>query len=145
MPESGPYRLIFEAAPKLVDMDVIFFGLQDFNSSNSGGTKPQYLVITVRDEHETVVGGLVGKTYLEWLYVQALWPPKELRGRGFGTDLLIAAEHEAVRRGCGSAWLDTFSFQALPFYQKLGFSVFAQLPEYPHGGTKYFLAKKLRG
>lgn len=124
-------------------MDIIFSGLQDFNSLNSGGTKPEYVVITVRNDNNTVVGGLVGKTYIGWLYVQALWLPDDLRGRDFGSALLVEAEAEAVRRGCGNAWLDTFSFQALPFYQKFGYKVFAQLEDYPAGGIKYFLAKKL--
>jgi GNAT superfamily N-acetyltransferase len=138
------YKLRLEAAPDPGDMNVIFYGLRAFNSLNTGGTTPEYLVFTMRDDDDTVIGGLVGKTYVEWLYVQALWLPEGLRGRGHGSSLLAAAEEEARRRGCGNAWLDTFSFQALPFYQKLGYMVFAQLPDFPPGGVKYFLTKSLK-
>ncbi|MDB5536981.1 MAG: Acetyltransferase family protein, partial [Devosia sp.] len=40
-------------------------------------------------------------------------------------------------------WLDTFSFQARPFYEKLGYSVFGTIPDYPPGGARYFLSKTL--
>ena len=126
------------------EMDIIFYGLQSFNSSNTGGSKPRYVFLTVRDSENTIVGGLIGKTYVAWLYVQALWLPENLRGQGYGRSLMLAAEKEALDRGCGDAWLDTFSFQALPFYTKLGYRVFAELPNFPPGGAKYFLTKSLR-
>ena len=57
--------------------------------------------------------------------------------------LMAAAEAEALRRGCRHMWLDTYSFQARPFYEQFGFEVFAQLdgpaPIYP----RYFMKKVL--
>jgi hypothetical protein len=35
------------------------------------------------------------------------------------------------------------SFQALPFYEKCGYEVFSRLPEFPPGGARYALTKKL--
>ena len=69
--------------------------------------------------------------------------PEEARGQGTGRRILIAAEEEAVRRGCRYAWLDTFSFQARGFYEKLGYSVFGTLEDYPAGHSRYFLRKTL--
>jgi hypothetical protein len=37
------------------------------------------------------------------------------------------AEIRARERGCHSAWLDTFSFQARGFYEKLGYEEFGRL------------------
>ena len=53
-----------------------------------------------------------------------------------------AAEQEARDRGCSHAHCDTYDFQALPFYQKLGYQVFGQLEDYPAGHTRYFLQKR---
>ena len=53
------------------------------------------------------------------------------------------AEAEAVRRGCASAYLDTFDFQARPFYERLGYQLFGQLDDFPPGGSRYFLRKRL--
>src|SRR5437868_5680318 len=102
---DSTYNIILEAEMKGSDVNVIMQGLLSFNSEHTAGATPQYLVVTVRDDENVVVGGLVGATYLGWLQVHALWLPEELRGRGYGSDLLKAAEEEAVRRGCANACL----------------------------------------
>ena len=62
----------------------------------------------------------------------------ELRGQGWGRRLIEAAEAVGVQRGCQYVWLDTYSFQARPFYEKLGYQVFGQLPDHPPGHTRFF-------
>jgi hypothetical protein len=39
--------------------------------------------------------------------------------------------------------LDTMSFQALPFYQKQGYTVFGILEDLPEGHRRYYLRKDL--
>jgi ribosomal protein S18 acetylase RimI-like enzyme len=68
----------------------------------------------------------------------------ELRGQGWGRRLIEAAEAVGVKRGCQYVWLDTYSFQARPFYEKLGYRVFGQLPDHPPGHTRFFMFKTLR-
>jgi hypothetical protein len=53
------------------------------------------------------------------------------------------AELYAVERGCTDAFLDTFSFQARPFYEKLGYRVFGMLENHPAGHQHYFMTKQL--
>ncbi len=142
---DSAYHMALETEPKSGDMKAIIQGLLSYNSHHTNGAAPNYIVITIRDAEKAVVGGLVGATYLGWLQVQALWLPEELRGHGYGRALLAAAEEEAVRRGCANACLETFGFQALAFYEKLGYVVHAQLSDFPPGGAKYFLAKPLGG
>jgi GNAT superfamily N-acetyltransferase len=137
------YEIALESEPKPGDMNAIMKGLLSFNGSYTGGASPHPLVVTVRNGDKAVIGGLVGATYLGWLQVHALWLPEELRSHGYGTSLLATAEEEAVRRGCANACLETYSFQALQFYEKRGYVVFSRLPELPPGGAKYFLAKPL--
>jgi hypothetical protein len=48
-----------------------------------------------------------------------------------------------MRRGCVGVWLDTFSFQARGFYEKLGYRVFGEVADYPPGHTRHFLKKSL--
>jgi hypothetical protein len=38
--------------------------------------------------------------------------------------------------------LDTYNFQARPFYERAGYTVFGELPDHPPGGAKYYLAKR---
>src|SRR5579872_4981041 len=139
------FEITVEPEPKPGDMKVIMTGLLNFNSLKTGGATPEHLLITVRDLEKTVIGGLLGCIYLGWLQVHALWLPDELRGQGYGSALLAAAEEEAKRRGCTKATLETYSFQARSFYEKRGYVVFGTLPDMPVGGAKYFLAKSLTG
>ena len=62
---------------------------------------------------------------------------------GLGSSLLATAEHEARLRGCRGAWLDTFEFQARGFYERAGYVVFGEIPDYPPGSARYFLKKAL--
>jgi GNAT superfamily N-acetyltransferase len=76
-----------------------------------------------------------------WLMIDGLWVDEELRGRGLGRRLLLAAESIAVERGCRGAWLGTFDFQARDFYERQGYTVFAALAGFPAGHTHYHLQK----
>jgi GNAT superfamily N-acetyltransferase len=89
------------------------------------------------------LGDLMGHLWGGWLYVRFLWVSSSVRGCGHGTRLLGAAEEYAVERGCVAATLETTSFQARPFYEKLGYEVFATLEDYPLGHSKFFLRKQL--
>jgi ribosomal protein S18 acetylase RimI-like enzyme len=66
-----------------------------------------------------------------------------LRGQGHATRLMAAAEAYAIEKGCVGVTLDTFSFQARPLYEKLGYRVFAELKDHPKGHNQYWLTKRL--
>jgi GNAT superfamily N-acetyltransferase len=137
------YVIAIEAEPKAGDMMSIITGLTEFNASKADGEAPNYLLATLRDKEAKIVGGLVGATYLGWLQVQALWVSDSARGGGYGKALLTMAENEAVRRDCPRVFLETLSFQALPFYEKCGYKVFSKLLDFPPGGARYALTKVL--
>lgn len=128
---------------KPADVNVIVKALTEFNASKANGETPSYLLITVRDREQNVVGGLVGATYLGWLQVQAVWVSEVLRGKGYGSRLMQQAEDEARARHCPKVFLETLSFQALPFYEKIGYKVVSQIADFPLGGVRYALTKML--
>lgn len=65
------------------------------------------------------------------------------RSDGLGSRLLRAIELAGAERGCRHAHLDTFSYQARPFYERHGCQLFAELDDYPPGHKRYFLRKDL--
>ena len=144
IPRLGPgYRLTVEDAPADADVDVLPHALETYNE----GRWPQHppwlpLAIFLRDEAR-IVAGLAGETYCGWLFVKYLWVSDGLRGRGVGRELMAQAEARARDRGCHSAWLDTFSFQAPGFYRKLGYKQFAQFDNFPPGHKRYGFRKYL--
>ena len=49
----------------------------------------------------------------------------------------------AREKECVGIWLDTFSFQAPAFYQKMGYSELGQIVDYPPGHRRHFFQKRL--
>jgi GNAT superfamily N-acetyltransferase len=75
------------------------------------------------------------------LRIDRLVVAEAMRGTGLGRQTMSLAEDEAQRRGCRGAWLDTYSFQARRFYERLGYTVFGTLADYPPGHSRIFLSK----
>lgn len=97
----------------------------------------------IRGDEGELLAGIAGHTQFGWLCIEQLWVDESTRGRGLGTRLLIAGEDEARARGCRAAWVDTYSFQARPFYETHGYRLFGELDDYPVASSRYFLHKKL--
>lgn len=120
--------------------------LNRFNELRAGRERdyrPLAILLTEPVTNE-VLGGLWGWTSFSVLFTDLLFIPDTMRGQGLGTRLLAQAEQEAIARGCHTAWLDTFSFQAPDYYQRHGYAVFGSIPDYPPGHTRFFLKKQLQ-
>jgi GNAT superfamily N-acetyltransferase len=65
------------------------------------------------------------------------------RGGGSGGRLLRFALDHARENGCAHAFTHTFSFQALPFYKRFGFTVAFEQKGYPLTSSRYFLTLDL--
>jgi len=124
------------------DERAVVRGLLAFNEAWIGPSNEQPIRLVARDELG-VVGGLLGHTRWKWLYVAKLWVDERGRGKGIGTQLLTSAEQLALTRGCTDASLDTFEYQARPFYEKLGYELFGTLDGYPPGFRQFYLRKRL--
>jgi GNAT superfamily N-acetyltransferase len=114
-----------------------------FNRSHTGFYDDKPLCIYMRCDDGEIIGGLIGRTYWGWLYIDAFLIGEEYRSVGLGTQLLEFAEKEALSRGCHNAYLDTFDFQARQFYELRGYKIFGKLDNFPDGHVRYFMQKKL--
>jgi GNAT superfamily N-acetyltransferase len=101
------------------------------------------LSVAARSSDGSLVGALLGRTVWGWLHVKELWVAPNHRGQGLGRRLVQAAEQAALAQGCHSAYLDTFDFQALPFYLRMGYTQFGELDAFPQGHKRHFLQKRL--
>ncbi|HKW55249.1 MAG TPA: GNAT family N-acetyltransferase [Stellaceae bacterium] len=136
-------EILVTDTPDQAAYDAILTGIVAYNDTHAEQDRQRVLAVLVRDGAGKVLGGLWGATAWRWLFVRLLWLPETLRGAGLGRELLRRAEAEAVTRGCGNVWLDTYSFQARGFYEQLGYTVFGTLDGYPPGQCRYFLQKRL--
>lgn len=118
-------------------------GLHAFNYAATGHPASYSANFIVRGDGGDVLGGLLGYVWAGWLHVTYLWLAEPARGAGFGARLIGAAEAYAKKRGAIGSTLETFSFQARPFYEGLGYQVCGEIDDYPPGHTKFILKKAL--
>jgi GNAT superfamily N-acetyltransferase len=142
MISSSRLRLAIEDAPAEADIEVLPNRLEAFNESRWPGHQPWKPLAVFARDGERILAGLGGETYCGWLFIRYLWVSDALRRSGIGRELMAGAEARALERGCHSAWVDTFSFQAPGFYRKLGYEVFGEL-NYPPDHTRFFFKKRL--
>lgn len=144
MERPSGLRIDVEDAPRAADVEVLPNGLEAYNENRWPGHQPWRPLAVFARDRESIVGGLAGETYSGWLFIRYLWVSEAFRVRGIGRELMSGAELRALERGCHSAWVDTFSFQAPGFYRKLGYEPFGEL-DYPPGHKRIFFKKRLTG
>jgi GNAT superfamily N-acetyltransferase len=139
---SPSVHVVVEPDASSADIATVQAGLRAFNVARIGEPGEELVHILLRDGSGAVVGGLLGHIRWRWLYVAKLWIDEAHRGGGHGRVLMAEAESLARARQCLGSYLDTFEYQARPFYEKLGYRVFGTLEGYPPGYRQYHLAKR---
>jgi GNAT superfamily N-acetyltransferase len=129
------------SGPRPDDVQYLEDRIYEFNSAATGITDGDWLTLLVRDDESRIVAGLAGATWGGCFEIRQFWVEEPRRRQGLGTKLLVAAEEEARRRGCGQILLSTFTFQAPAFYAKHGFKVVAIVDEHPRGHKNLLLRK----
>ena len=142
---DGPARLEIEKdnAPTPDTIAPVRAGLMAYNDAAVGAADIQRVALYLRDATGAVRGGLVGYFAWRWLMVDLLWVDESARGQGYGRALLERAESVARDSGCVAARLDTYEFQARPFYERQGYEVFGVLEGYPANTRTYYMKKAL--
>jgi len=126
--------------------DAIVGMLVEYNES-----KTQYqnyinkpIEILIKGDDGGLIGGLYGRSIWGTLEVKTLAVHSKYRSKGIGGKLMLAAEKEARNRKCKFISLDTFSFQAPKFYEKLGFKRIGVETNFPEVEEKYYYRKELK-
>jgi len=140
-----PLKIHIEETPRDRDIHRVLEGLLADHAAKGHQRAPSTLAVFLYDSENQVLGGLLGSTYWGRLVIEKLWVDEKLRGRGYGEKILKAAELEAVRRGCKYAHTDTFTWQALRFYERLGYEQYAELKDFPEGYSLHYIQKRLTG
>jgi len=127
-----------EATAKIISDNLVAF-----NRERANRPEPQKFLVLLRDETRAVRGGISAALHYDVLYIDDLWIEEAFRNHDHGTELIRLAETEGRKRGATLVWLDTYSWQARPFYEKQGYELFGELPY--KGGThrRYFMRKDL--
>jgi GNAT superfamily N-acetyltransferase len=138
------FDIILTEAPADSDAAMIERGLAEFDAEQVGIRDRRRLAVLMRDAATgQTLGGVLGRTSLGMLFVDLVYLPKTLRGRGLGSRMMGMAEQEAARRGCRSGALITTSFQAPGFYARHGWHELARVPCDPPGTFRELMSKTL--
>jgi GNAT superfamily N-acetyltransferase len=119
-----------EAAPDAAVRAAILAPLAAYNDRVAGPGDWGVLAFTVRDAEGGIVGGLWGRTGYGFLFVELL-TSGPAQGSGIGREVMARAEAASRQLGLTGIWLDTWTFQAPGFYEKLGFAEVGRIPNYP--------------
>jgi GNAT superfamily N-acetyltransferase len=135
--------LHIEEHPSEDDLRQLVDGVRSYNVSLTGHERPRAVASILRDQGGNIVGGAHGELWGASVHIAAMWVAESHRGKGYGSALLTAVEDYASNHGHLLSYLETTSFQARPFYEGLGYTVFGELPGIAPGCILFFLRKKL--
>ena len=121
----------------------VMAGLRDFNAAAVPGLQSHKIVAAIRDADGALHGGVIGRLAGDSVYMEMVWNDDTVRGTGLGRESMRLVEERARALGAREAWLYTMSFQAKPFYEKLGYRQFAELPWQGGKHARHFMRKDL--
>lgn len=136
-------NISLELEPAEADIKALGHGLHEhaLPTTQTRGFKP--IAVFARKNDGQLVGGIQALVNWNWLHICLAWLDEDYRRQGLGSELLTRIEQAGIEQGCSQAHLDTFSYQARPFYEKHGYELFGQLDDYPTGHSRYFMRKNL--
>jgi len=100
-------------------------------------------VAFVAMEDTSLAGAIVVERFWNALHVKYVYVDEHYRNQGLGTRLMQRAISYGSEQNCPFAFVETMSFQALDFYQKMGFDLDFTRSGYAHGTSFHYLSKKL--
>ena len=117
--------------------------ISEFNWANWEVSERTPLAVQIKNDQGDVIAGAAARSFGNWLLLDTLWVSDELRGQNIGSKILKEIETAGKKRGCIKCLLDTLNFQAMPFYEKHGYTTEWVQQNYPKTGCKYFMVKML--
>ena len=116
--------------------------LRDNGFLNSDGSETKRSNFLVFDD-DKLVGGVIGFVEYNWYILDLLYIDEVYRRRDIGTTLINWVKEFSKNHRLTGIKLETWDFQARGFYEKNGFTVFAELKNYPPGTTVFYLKYEL--
>ncbi len=118
------------------------FGSQAIESTGINGLSEDPISFEIFDRTE-FVGAIVVQPFWEQLHIKYLFIEKNYRGQGIARQLMNHALEFGIKCECHFAFVETMSFQAPKFYQKMGFVIEFSRPGYAENTTFHYLKKSL--
>ncbi|QMT61719.1 GNAT family N-acetyltransferase [Legionella sp. PC997] len=140
---TNQFNIVVDCTENKTVGNILYSNLKRFNELIIGAyeTKP-FCIYATNNENE-VIGGVKGDIFGQLCRIFTMWIHENYRGKKLGTKIFGELEKLAIDNNCNIIQVDTTEFQAKEFYEKMGFSVFATLPDNFIGYKSFILRKKL--
>jgi ribosomal protein S18 acetylase RimI-like enzyme len=133
----------FECNPSEESIGEVYKGLSAFNRNYFPEPGEIEFACFLKDASGNIQGGVVGKIVISTARIKYLWVSEHLRNRGYGKELMATIEREAKSRQLISITLETYSFQAPLFYERLGFKKVGEFLNSPVMGINEIFYQKM--
>ena len=100
-------------------------------------------VAFIASNKEFFAGALVAELFWGALHIKYVYVEDQYRGQQVASRLMKEALNYGKANQCPFAFVETMSFQALGFYQKMGFELEFTRTGYKHGTSFHYLKKNL--
>ena len=138
------YQINYEPNPRSEDIQLLNDAISEQAKIKKGMSPFEFFAFFIRNDAGNIVGGCAGDNMYGGLFIGQLWVKDELRGKGYGTELMQRAEALAKESDCNFIAVNTFDWEALDFYKKLGFYAEFERKGFDKNSTFYFLRKDLK-
>ena len=132
-----------DGEPNPEDFQALSEGMLDYHAAKGHPRKSEKYSIFLKDEKDKTLGGVVVTFLWNGMEIDSLWVDESIRGKGWGKKLMEEVEKEGIKRGSTVAYTNTFPWQAPEFYEKLGYSMYGKLEDFPKGSALSYYSKKL--
>lgn len=141
---SEQYEILYQEHASAGEEEALLEGVVQAAAIAKGMSRIRSFAFLIKDSAKAILAGAKGVSLYGCLYVDLLWVVPELRHQGLGSKLIHACEKLGRERGCAFVTLTTMDWEALPFYQKLGYAIEFVREGYEKNSKMYLLRKSLQ-
>jgi ribosomal protein S18 acetylase RimI-like enzyme len=125
--------------------------IHNFSNATCSVISEQPYTIFITTHKEKIIAGVIGNI-IEYANigrsckVSTVWVDEHYRGNGLGKKIMDELIHYAKNKNCKNIHLETYEWQAKPFYEKCGFTTVAVAPNVQkmRGMEQYYMRKMLQ-
>lgn len=132
----------FINSPSKADISFIYDKLHEFNTEYFKTLKESEFCIFAKGESGEYIAGLYGKIIFTAININYIWVSESYRCQGLGKSLIQKVEIEAKNNGVEKLFVETYTFQAVEFYSKLGFKEVGRYTDFPKSGIDKVMLQK---
>jgi len=136
-------EIIYTSQPSLEEIQALYDGIATHAQLKKNQPPIESFGFFVYSDSQKVLAGCNGAILYGCLYIDSLWVDEAMQHQDFGARLIASAECLGKEKGCLFSTVNTMDWEALGFYQKLGYEIEFQRMGYLNESTMYFLRKSL--